>query len=435
MSAHEMNRRLVLQRMLTGAAWLGLSPLLGNQAFAQTGFNGKFLLTVQIDGGWDVSSFCDPKANVAGEKVINNWARNKSIGTAGNLLYAPFGGNQKFFERYYDRMLVINGVDMQTNSHDTGKTTTWSGRLAQGYPSHTALYAATHAPDKALAYLAMGGWGNTESIINSTRIDNTSSLESMIYPNNYNTRTGAALVSNADYARITALQQKVMQRKIAEGTLLPQDTINRADYALAMAGVTDLKALGELIPSGTELQKSRSAGGLTSNLHPRIQTALLAFKSGLCVAADVVDTGYDTHETHDARHEGLLANAVDGIDYLWTYAEQLGIADRLLVVIGSDFSRTPYYNANQGKDHWNIGSYVIMEKNKSYTNRVVGETDGAQNAKKIGVATLKRDDSKGTQLVTGHVHKALRAYLGLSGTAYDRQFPLSVTEDFRFFGA
>ncbi len=225
-----------------------------------------------------------------------------------------------------------------------------------------------------------------------------------------------------------------MQRKLAEGGLLPQDTINRADYALAMAGVADLKALGELIPSGSELQKGRSVAGVTSNLHPRIQTALLAFKSGLCVAADVVDAGYDTHETHDSKHEPLLANAVDAIDYLWTYAEQLGIADRLLVVIGSDFSRTPYYNSNQGKDHWNIGSYVIMEKNQPWTNRVIGETDGAQNARKLGVASLKRDDSTGTQVVTGHVHKALRAYLGLTGTAYDRQFPLTVTEDFKFFG-
>ena len=79
----------------------------------------------------------------------------------------------------------------------------------------------------------------------------------------------------------------------------------------------------------------------------------------------------------------LLANAADALDYLWTYAEQLGIADRLLVVVSSDFSRTPYYNSGNGKDHWNIGSYVIMEKNRSFTNRAVGETDGVQNARKI----------------------------------------------------
>ena len=434
MSVRELNRRLLLQRILQGAAWAGLSPLMGRDAFAQTGFAGKFLMTVQIDGGWDVSSFCDPKANVTGEKEINTWARTKSIGTAGNLRYAPFGGNQKFFEKYYDRMLVINGVDMQTNSHDTGKITTWSGRLAQGFPSLTALYAATHAPDKALAYLAMGGWGNTESIINATRVDNISALESMLFPNNFNSKSGAAVLSSGDYSRITALHQKVMQRKLQTENALPQDTINRADYLLSLTSTNDLKALGDLIPAGAELQKGRSVAGATSNLHPRIQAALLAFKSGLSVAADVVDAGYDTHEFHDSKHEALLANAVDAIDYLWTYAEQLGIADRLVVVVGSDFSRTPYYNSNQGKDHWNIGSYVIMEKNKSYTNRVIGETDGAQNARKISAATLKRDDSKGVQMVTGHVHKALRTYLGLAGSGYDKQFPLAISEDFRFFG-
>ena len=130
----------------------------------------------------------------------------------------------------------------------------------------------------------------------------------------------------------------------------------------------------------------------------------------------------------------MLANAADALDYLWTYAEQLGIADRLLVVVSSDFSRTPYYNSGNGKDHWNIGSYVIMEKNRSFTNRAVGETDGVQNARKINPSTMVRDDSKGIILTTAHVHKALRRYLGLEGTSLDKLFPFTLVEDCKFFG-
>ena len=45
------------------------------------------------------------------------------------------------------------------------------------------------------------------------------------------------------------------------------------------------------------------------------------------------------------------------------------MADRMVVVIGSDFGRTNFYNSADGKDHWPIGSFIIMEKNQ---RRVVG---------------------------------------------------------------
>ena len=84
-----------------------------------------------------------------------------------------------------------------------------------------------------------------------------------------------------------------------------------------------------------------------------------------------------------------LNELTSGIDYLWEAAEEAGIADRLLVIVGSDFSRTPYYNSAQGKDHWSVGSYIIMEKGKRYTNRYVDGSDEGQNAIKIDPATLK----------------------------------------------
>ena len=60
------------------------------------------------------------KANTPGERVINHWAENNEIQQAGNIPFAPFANNAAFFEKYHDRMLVINGVDAQTNSHTVG---------------------------------------------------------------------------------------------------------------------------------------------------------------------------------------------------------------------------------------------------------------------------------------------------------------------------
>ena len=170
-----------------------------------------------------------------------------------------------------------------------------------------------------------------------------------------------------------------------------------------------------------------------SELRRQAQLAVLAVKAGVEVSADLWLGGFDTHDTHDVDQGALMANLTDSVDYLWDYAEAHGVADRLVVVMGSDFGRTNFYNSQDGKDHWLIGSYVVMEKNQSCTNRVVGETDELHFAKKINPTTLERDDTGGTVIYPKHVHKALHRYLGIENSADGLRFPFSNTEDFEFF--
>ena len=109
------------------------------------------------------------------------------------------------------------------------------------------------------------------------------------------------------------------------------------------------------------------------------------------------------------------------------------MADHLVVVIGSDFGRTNRYNADNGKDHWPIGSFIVMEKNQRWTNRVVGETDELHFARKINPRTLGRDDAGGTLIHPRHVHKALRWYLGIENAPDSQRFPFANTEDLPLF--
>ena len=150
-------------------------------------------------------------------------------------------------------------------------------------------------------------------------------------------------------------------------------------------------------------------------------------------AADLLLFGHDTHTTHDDMHTGLFSALERSIDYLWTYAESRGVADRLTLVIGSDFGRTPHYNSDNGKDHWPIGSYIVMEKNAPWGNRAVGLTDPVHNAYRINPSTLARDDADGTIIYPKHVHKALRRHLGIENTPVDANFLFTNTEDFDFF--
>ena len=49
-----------------------------------------------------------------------------------------------------------------------------------------------------------------------------------------------------------------------------------------------------------------------------------------------------------------------------------------MLIVGSDFSRTPYYNSGDGKDLWPISSYLIMERGVDYTNRFIDGTNELQ---------------------------------------------------------
>ena len=401
-------------------------------------YQGRLFVFVQADGGWDPTSFCDPKANTPGEPVINHWAERDDIREAGNIAYAPFANNEAFFEKYYKRMLVINGVDAQTNSHTVGIVHNWSGRNSEGYPAMTALLAAGFGADLPVAYLSFGGYSETGGVVRYTRMNNPDLLRTIATPDIAVDSNGYRYIGEADWASLRARQAIVATRLETVPGMLPSEARNRAYFRSALINSEGLKVFADTIPPSDQLEPFEEvtiAPGITigSDLRSQAQLAVLAFKSGAAVSADLRLGGFDTHDDHDLLHAWLLGNLTDSVDYLWDYAEAHGVADRLVVVMGSDFGRTNFYNSQDGKDHWPIGSYVVMEKNQPWTNRVVGETDALHFAKKIDPATLERDDTGGTIIYPKHVHKALRRYLGIEDSPGALRFPFSNTEDFAFF--
>ena len=423
-----MKRRTLLKTLMAaGAAASGFRlPLLH-----AADYRGKLFVFVQADGGWDPTSFCDPKANTPGEPVINHWAEVDEMRQAGRIAYAPFARNDRFFEKYHRRMLVINGVDAQTNSHSVGIVHNWSGRNAEGYPTTTALLAAHYAPELPVPYLSFGGFSVTADITRFTRIDNANLLRNIANP-------ATPMFSSENWAALESLWNATAERLETAPNLLQGDVRHRGFYRSAFA-TEGLKAYADAIPPEDELEEGQEYEGPNgtnyfSTLRRQAQLTVLAFKTGVAVSADLWLGGFDTHAYHDADHEWLLGNLTDAVDYLWEYAEEHGVADRMVVVIGSDFGRTNFYNAGTGKDHWPIGSFIIMEKNQRWTGRVVGETDGLHFAQRINPRTLRRDDRNGTIIYPKHVHKALRRYLGIANTPGAQRFPFNNAEDFAFFG-
>ena len=75
-------------------------------------------------------------------------------------------------------MLVINGVDAQTNSHTVGIVHNWSGRNSEGYPAMTALMSAKYGSGLPVSYLSFGGYSRTGGVTRYTRLNNADLLRS-----------------------------------------------------------------------------------------------------------------------------------------------------------------------------------------------------------------------------------------------------------------
>ena len=429
------------RRQLLGAAVAGGSAttgLLSSRVWSTVShepYEGPLLVTLQLDGGVDVTQLCDPKVNVKGEPKINYWADAADSGQVGNLLYAPVANNAAFFERYGRDMLVINGVDSQTNSHETGKLYNWTGSNAEGRPSLSALFAAAQSPEQPLAYSVFDGFSRTAGIIGYNRFDDLSNMGALIRPN-IDPWSGGVKRAEADVMRSQQLVQDGVQSLLLQPNLSVRQRQSALRFVEARDGREGLQRLAELVPAEDDIQRREdfTAGGMnfSSGLKQQIQGALLVFKSGLGSAADLALGGFDSHDTHDPVSETLLAHFADAVGFFWDYAEELGLAHRIVLVIGSDFSRTNFYNDGNGKDHWPIGSYMVMEQGAQWGDRVVGLTDELHFAKAINAETLK-EDPKGVLMTPSHVHKALQAYLELDLYAADMGFGLSDVESLPLF--
>ena len=368
-SRHTMskNRRRFIKSMALGAGALASTSGFRVMASGLAPYSGKLLVTLQLSGGADVTQLCDPKVNTPGELKINNWADAADPGEAGNIRFAPVGDNFNFFNRFGSDMVVVNGVDAQTNSHETGRLFNWTGSNAEGRPSLTALHAAANAPEQPLAYSVFGGGtSRTSGIISYNRFRDVSRLRELAKPTEMSWDPTNQLRPDLEISEAQRLTRESVTELFASTSLTPRQRLSVTRYKQALDGKEGLLRLAEGLPAPDDYAGAETFqvgdNNFWSNLKQQMQGALLVFKSGLGSSADLDIGGFDSHENHDAIHDALYIHVADAIYYFWDYAEQLGLADRILLVVGSDFGRTNMYNDGNGKDHWNVGSYMLMEQ-------------------------------------------------------------------------
>jgi uncharacterized protein (DUF1501 family) len=168
-----------------------------------------------------------------------------------------------------------------------------------------------------------------------------------------------------------------------------------AELMMARTGDNNLNRLVKLLPEQ-----------VSSGLEGQAEVAIAAFASGVAVSANMHMGGFDTHGNHDQNHANRLTQLLEGIDHLWQQIEMNNLQDRVTVVVGSDFGRTPFYNDGNGKDHWNVTSMMAMGAGVR-GNRVIGGTDEHVQALKIDPVSLALNEN-GVTLTPEHIHVSLR---------------------------
>lgn len=430
-----MDRRKFLK--IAGLTGLAVSAPFGvRHVLAQPDpYKGPYFVLVNAGGGWDPVYLCDPKAKGPLNRIYDGPA------SAGNIKYAPIPiddaslgldpgasayllSNQQFFEKYASQLTVLNGIDMSTNNHDGGSRATWSGRLSEGFPSFGAIVAATRAPDSSLAYISSGGYDATEGLIPLTRMSSIDALRRVAYPNQTSPTEPDTdqFHSTSTMARIRKAQDERLKAQLAQQRL-PRVKTAMSELTLARASDDVLKDL--VLPAdlvdlpGYQLSDLR-------DMMQQSQLAVAAFKAGMAVAVNLNLGGFDTHANHDVDQVRQLAKLLAGVDFLMSEAETAGIADNLVIMIGSDFARGPGYNADNqygGKDHWSITSAMLMGRGIG-KNRVIGATTDDQLALAVDPSSLALKDS-GKVLKPETIHLALRKLAGVADGGPAKDYPLA----------
>jgi uncharacterized protein (DUF1501 family) len=401
-----MDRRTFLRCAAAAGLTVTASPFVARRARASEPWVGPYWMFIHASGGWDPTMLCDPKGRVneLDPDPVNTFYVDE-IGETGPFRYAPVDGHAAFFERFRDDLLVINGIDTQTNSHETGTRFTWSGKMDPGTPALSALIAAAPANRPSLSYLTHGGYDLTGALVAPTRLPDTSAVLEIAYPERTSSNDPDSelftptLMETLHTARTSRLQRQL------DAATLPREKAAMSMLMEARSGDGELTRLAEVLPSSLD----NSNNGLIR----QAQVSLACFKAGVSVTASLSSGGFDTHGDHDRSHTPSMQRIVEAVSFIYDEAERQDIADQLIVVVGSDFGRTPWYNATNGKDHWSITSMMMMGPGIQ-GGRVIGATDPRQVPLPVNPNTLALDEG-GIRITPGHIHAALRELAGIDG--------------------
>jgi hypothetical protein len=328
----------------------------------------KFIFVFAI-GGWD------PTMTFAPDQLANDSNDTESdaeFGTVGNIPYVDHADRpsvRTFMEQYYDRMCILNGVNIPSTNHDICRKLTMTGSTAGDLADWPTIIGAARSDFFDVPHLLLSG---------------------LAFPGDL----GVAVTRTGAEGQLQALLSKEAIRRTRfdlQGPTPPAESI-MDDYLLRRAAARSFSArsarekwLTDVFDTSMDrldaLKTHRNTMSFEtgSSLPEQMGTAAVALSTGVSRCVTISLDGWDTH-SKNYEQVGLWEEMFAGLAHLMFVLDntpgQYGgmLADETNVVVLSEMGRAPAINVAEGKDHWPYTCQILI--GPDFTgNRVVGGYD------------------------------------------------------------
>jgi hypothetical protein len=418
-------RRFLIASGCTAATFM--VDLAKSKADLECGSQLPLVITVQASGAWDPTFLVDPVTDNAAFTPFTA-AHIKQVGqiryapydvTTGVVQYNVGATPADFFQKHGQRLLVWNGVDNATVSHDVGPRVAFTGSTRDGQPTLSGLVAGLQGKDLPLAMFVSGGFASTGGLVPITRGGSLSLLRNLASPNRDLIQPEAVdtLIRDATRAR---------DARLISATSLPRSSKAFSRLLEFRSGAIEdrFREIADVLQAASDTRAPAGFADAASGM-------LALMRSGATAAGHLSTAGFDTHDNHDDLNNGhrpALQRLLTGLDYIidTAAADPTLTARGVLIVVASDFGRTTY-NDGGGKDHWPITSMMAIGIGPTIEAliggaRVIGATTAAGGngmtalpVKVSGDRTIvaEEGDPDAFKLTPAHVNLSLRRAIGL----------------------
>jgi hypothetical protein len=299
---------------------------------------GRRLVLVAARGGWDPTFVFDPKPGVEGIEgpevhqgddaddvdvvrhfgalpIVDNPARRPAVGT--------------FFEKWADRAVVINGMEVGTIAHLECVRRVWTGGDDDAAPDLASIAGYALDAQLPIGCLDLGPGARPGPLPSTVRLGWNGQARELAVP--------------AEWADLEAIASWRARRWAPDADRAAFDRQRRVAAVLS---------------------------DLAFDAADPLVAALDALEAGVCGAVYL-----DPHLPWDTHVDNSLQDGC--FDALFTLLDRLAAGvdlDRTLVVVLSEMGRTPLRNEAGGKDHWPVTSALVFGVGV-HGGRVLGGTD------------------------------------------------------------
>ncbi|MEZ4744271.1 MAG: DUF1501 domain-containing protein [Bdellovibrionota bacterium] len=401
---NEINRRQLLIGGACLTAYLPLSKFIFPSLYAQESYPiKKKLVWINMRGGWDILEVTDPKvSSTSGIDMIYDWGlANQVSGSAGTKI----GRWLPNIAAIGEDLLVVRGVAMGTTSHNAGSVYMDTGVLSNSGNVNAASIPAIVASQGAstIPIIQLNGGSDPQTdrgLLNPVSVvrANNLSLYRSMFPEDSSEIDKKLSVMN--YVKDSIEQLK--------GEIGSTDRLTEIASAEEKVRTQFSQNVGQKL-SLTDAELSTFVEGAPENFNTGMaQSFALALK---LIKEDIVDVvnlgvgGFDTHSNQSISLERTLTSVDFAIGSFVSGLKAAGKLDSTLIVLYSDFGRTPKINNSNGRDHWPVGGALMIGGSIS-GGRSVGATDDDLRAlyvhKDTGV-TIDENDPNAVQLSPAHI--------------------------------